>query len=125
MHHCRWRAAKLRPMFDAQGLRAERDLYCATPAVTRDISFSGLIRRTTPFRRLLRHTRGCRGFILTRILTGSPISCLLRHTRGCGGSILTRILTGSLYSKYGMSWGIYTGEIGMLLNMNGVEDRRI
>ena len=37
---------------------------------TRDLSFSGLIRRTAPF------------------------SCLLRHTRECGGSILTRIHTG-------------------------------
>jgi hypothetical protein len=42
-------------------------LYRATPAVTKDVSFSGLIRRT--------------------------LSSPLRHTRGCGGSILTRILT--------------------------------
>jgi hypothetical protein len=53
-------------MFDA----LERDLYRATPAVTRDLGFSGLIRRTAPFSRLLRHTRGCGGSILTRILTG-------------------------------------------------------
>jgi hypothetical protein len=64
-HHCRWRAAKFRPMPDAQGLWAGRDLYCATPAVTRDLGFSGLIRRTAPFSRLLRHTRGCGGPILT------------------------------------------------------------
>jgi hypothetical protein len=70
-HHCRWRAAKFRPILGAQGLWAGRDLYRATPAVTWDLSFSGLIRRTASF------------------------SCLLRHTRGCGGSILTRILTGS------------------------------
>jgi hypothetical protein len=47
-----------------------RDLYRATPAVTRDLGFSGLIRRTAPFSRLLWHTRGCGGSILTRILTG-------------------------------------------------------
>jgi hypothetical protein len=41
-----------------------------SPAVTRDLGFSGLIRRTAPFSRLLRHTRGCGGCILTRILTG-------------------------------------------------------
>jgi hypothetical protein len=69
-HHCRWRAAKFRPMLGVQGLRAGRDLYRATPAVTRDLGFSGLIRRTAPFSRLLRHTRGYGGSILTRILTG-------------------------------------------------------
>jgi hypothetical protein len=57
-HHCRWRAANFRPMLGARGLWAGRDLYHATPAVTRDLSFSGLIRRTAPFSRLLRHTRG-------------------------------------------------------------------
>jgi hypothetical protein len=38
--------------------------------VTRDLGFSSLIRRTAPFSRLLRQTRGCGGSILTRILTG-------------------------------------------------------
>jgi hypothetical protein len=56
-HHCRWRAAKFRPMLGTQGLWAGRDLYRATP-VTRDLGFSGLIRRTAPFSCLLRHT-GC------------------------------------------------------------------
>jgi hypothetical protein len=51
-HHCRWRAAKFRPMFDAQGLWAGRDLYRATLAVTRGLGFFGLIRRTAPFSRL-------------------------------------------------------------------------
>jgi hypothetical protein len=69
-HHYRWRAAKFRPMLGAQRLWAGRDLYRATPAVTWDLGFSGLIRRTAPFSRLLRHTRGCGGSILTRILTG-------------------------------------------------------
>jgi hypothetical protein len=54
-HHCRWRAAKFRPMLGAQGLWAGKGLYRATPAVTRGLSFSGLIRRTAPFSRLLRH----------------------------------------------------------------------
>jgi hypothetical protein len=58
------------PMLCAQGLWARRGLYRATPAVTRDLGFFGLIWRT------------------------APISCLLRHTWGCGGSIITRILTG-------------------------------
>jgi hypothetical protein len=39
-HH--WRAAKFRPMPGAQGLWAGRDLYHATPSVTRDLGFSGL-----------------------------------------------------------------------------------
>jgi hypothetical protein len=37
------------------------------------------------FRCLLRHTRGCGGPILARILIHSP----LRHTRGCGGTVQT------------------------------------
>jgi hypothetical protein len=69
-HHCRWRAAKFRPMLGAQDLWAGRDLYRTSPAVTRDLGYSGLIRRTAQFSRLLRHTRGCGGSILTRILTG-------------------------------------------------------
>jgi hypothetical protein len=47
-HHCRRRAAKFRPMLGAQGLWAGRDLNSATPAVTRDLGFSGLIRKTAP-----------------------------------------------------------------------------
>jgi hypothetical protein len=70
-HHCRWKAAKFRPKLGAQGLWAGRDLYRATPAVTRDLGFSGLVRRTAPFSRLLLHTRVCGGSILTRILTGA------------------------------------------------------
>jgi hypothetical protein len=62
----------------------------ATPAATRGLGFSGLIRRTAPFSCLLRHT-----ICSYPDFHGSPISRLLRHTRGCGGSILTRIHTGS------------------------------
>ena len=66
-HQCWWRAAKFRPMLGTQGLWAGRDLHRATPAVTRDLGFSGLIRMTAPFSRLLRHARGCRGPILTQV----------------------------------------------------------
>jgi hypothetical protein len=71
-HYCRRRAAKFWPMIGAQGLWAGRDLYHATPAVKRDLGFSGLIRRTAPFSRLIevQHTWGCGGPILIRILTG-------------------------------------------------------
>jgi hypothetical protein len=67
-HHCRWMAAKFKPMLGTQGHWAGRDLYRATPAVTQDLGFSGLIQRTDPFIRLLRHTKGCGGPIPTRIL---------------------------------------------------------
>jgi predicted RNA-binding Zn-ribbon protein involved in translation (DUF1610 family) len=70
-HHCRWRAAKFRPMLGVQGLWAGRDLYRATPAVTRDLGFSGLIRRTAQISRLLRHTWGCGETILTRIVSST------------------------------------------------------
>jgi hypothetical protein len=68
--HCRWRAANFRLMIGAQGLWAWRDLYRTTPAVTRELGFTGLIRRTAPTSFLLQHTRGCGGSILTRILRG-------------------------------------------------------
>jgi hypothetical protein len=72
------KGAKFRPMLGAQGLWAGRDLYCATPAVTRDLGFSALIRRTAPFSRLLRHTRGCGGSILSRNLTGESTNYYTR-----------------------------------------------
>jgi hypothetical protein len=60
-------------MLDVQGLYAGRDLYRATPAVTQGLGFSGLIRRTAPFSRLLQHIRGFGESILTQILTGLDI----------------------------------------------------
>jgi hypothetical protein len=56
-HHCRWRAAKFRPMLGAQSLWAGRDLYRATPTATRDFGFSGLIRKTAPLIQLPLTTR--------------------------------------------------------------------
>jgi hypothetical protein len=50
--------------------QGSRDLYRAKPAVTRGLGFFDLTRRTVPFSRLLRHTRGCGRSILTRIFTG-------------------------------------------------------
>jgi hypothetical protein len=50
-------------------LSREGSLSCHTCCDTGP-RISGLIRRTAPFSRLLRHTRGCGGSILTRILTG-------------------------------------------------------
>jgi hypothetical protein len=46
--------------------------------------FFGLIRRTAPFSRLLRHTRGCGGSILTRILTGSTRSPVIYSRQRIG-----------------------------------------
>jgi hypothetical protein len=78
-HHCRWRAAKFRSLLGDQDLWAGRDLYRATPTVTQGLGFSNLIWRTA-----------------------APFSCLLRHTRGCGGSILTRILMGHILIDKGL-----------------------
>jgi hypothetical protein len=64
-HHYQWRASKFRPMLETQSLWVGRDLYRATPSVTRVLGFSGLIRRIAPFSHLLWHTRGCRGSILS------------------------------------------------------------
>jgi hypothetical protein len=73
-------------MLGAQGLWAGRDLYRATPAVTRGLGFSGLIRWSTPISRLLRHTRGFGGSILTRILTGEIIPEREKNCRKCNGA---------------------------------------
>jgi hypothetical protein len=84
-HHYRWRAAKFMSMLGAQGLWAGRDLYRATPAVTRYPGFSGLIRKTAPISRLLRHTWRCGGSIPHRKYlcscwwTGLPTVCWNSH----------------------------------------------
>jgi hypothetical protein len=67
-------------MLGAQGLWARRDLYRATPTVTRDLSFSSFIRWTASFSRLLRHAWGCRGPILTRFLKGTEVLYSIRCT---------------------------------------------
>jgi hypothetical protein len=67
--HCRWRAAKFKQILAAQGFE-QGGSFIVTPTITRDLGFSGLIRRTTTFSRLLRHAWGYRGPFLTRILTG-------------------------------------------------------
>jgi hypothetical protein len=42
-------------------------IFIVPHLLTQSLGFSSLIRRTAPFCRLLRHTRGCGGSILTRI----------------------------------------------------------
>jgi hypothetical protein len=101
-HHCRWRAAKFRPMLGAQVLWAGRDLYRATPAVTRHLGFSGLIRRTAPFSRLLWHTRGCGGSILTRILMGFQSKKKYGKMRDCLWLFITNLLLYSVDITHGM-----------------------
>jgi hypothetical protein len=80
-HHYLWSAVKFRPMLGTRYLWAGRDIYCATPTVTQGLGFSGLIRKFAPFSRLLRHTTGCGGPILTLILRG-PHSVAFYDTRG-------------------------------------------
>jgi hypothetical protein len=60
-----------RPMLSDHGLWAGRDLYRSTPAVTQDLDFSCLIRRTAPFSRLVRHTKQCGGTVLTTWMKAS------------------------------------------------------
>jgi hypothetical protein len=45
-------------MLSAQGLLAGRDLHRATPAVTRDLGFSGLIRKGPPYLVASKDTQG-------------------------------------------------------------------
>ena len=57
-HHCRWRGCKFRTVLGTQGLWAWRDLFGVTPAVTRGLGFSGLIRRTVPIQSPLTTHKG-------------------------------------------------------------------
>jgi hypothetical protein len=59
-------------------LSKEGSIYRTTHALKRGLGFSGLMRRTTPFSHLLRHTKWCGGSILTRILThkNAILSCI-------------------------------------------------
>ena len=74
----------------AENLRRKLQLFCITGSVA-------LWSET----KILNHNATVLQLGMWRIYStpdphGSPISRLLRHTRGCGGPILTRILTGSL-----------------------------
>jgi hypothetical protein len=70
-------------------LLAGRDLYRVTPAVTRGLGFSCLIRKMSP---PTRHKGMWR--IYSKPDPHDQFSRLLRHTMRCGGPILTQILTG-------------------------------
>jgi hypothetical protein len=59
------------------------------------LRFSGLIRRTAPFCRILRHTRVCGGSILPQILTGRTVD-------------KQNILVNKTNSNYGRVW-LFTG----------------
>jgi hypothetical protein len=82
----------VRPMFGVQRLWAGRDLYRATPALTWDLGIFGLIQRIVPFNHLLRHTRGCRGPVLTLILI-SVIYYDTHEDADCWSDLRTYILT--------------------------------
>ena len=53
-HHRRRRVTKNWPILDTYDFWAERDLYRAKPSVTRGLSYSGVIRKTSHFHCLLR-----------------------------------------------------------------------
>jgi hypothetical protein len=91
-NHYRRRAAKFRSMLGTQGLWAQRDHYCATPAVARGLGFPISSGKTAPFSRLLRH-RGMWRIYLNPDPHGSSFGRPLRHTGGCGGPILTQVLS--------------------------------
>jgi hypothetical protein len=69
-HHCRWRAAKYRPMLGAQGLWAGRDYLSSHTCCNTGPQFVRFHPKDRPIQSLQRHAWGCRGPVLTRILTG-------------------------------------------------------
>ena len=73
-------ASNVRPVLDAYGFWSGRDLYRAMPALTRDLSLQGLIRRTVPFCRLLWQVID-RYFKITRIPTGYMPNILLGDSK--------------------------------------------
>jgi hypothetical protein len=68
-YNYRRRAANLGLSSALKPSRREGSLSCHI-CCNMGLGFSGLIRRNAPFSRLLRHTKACGGYILTRILTG-------------------------------------------------------
>jgi hypothetical protein len=101
---------KFRPMLGAQGFWAGRDPYRATPAATRNLNFSGLIRRTAPINRLLRIAAECGGPILIRILTG-PHFVAFYDTQGGAKDLFlpgpSRVHTCLDNSFYNILWTMY------------------
>jgi hypothetical protein len=103
-NNCLWRASKFKPVLG--DLWAGRDLYRATSSATRGLGFSGLIQRTAPFSRLLRHTRGCGWCILTRFLTGPHLVAflvwgnLLTNKLMSQGFLLSRQCWHAAFSKF-------------------------
>ena len=51
------KGGKIRPLLGSYGLWAGRDLYRATPALTRGLGFCGLVRRTVPLPWLVQQER--------------------------------------------------------------------
>jgi hypothetical protein len=115
-------------MLGAQGLWAGRYFYRVAPAVTRGLGFSGLIRRTAPFSRLLWLTKGCGGSILTRLLKGKKKETI-EIPMSLSVSSLSRLKNWSYVEyalAYRISWDIYihtpwrcAGDSGMLLHIHG------
>jgi hypothetical protein len=107
-HHCRWRAAKFKPMLGAQSLWAGRgvSLSCYTCCKTRPRIFRSHP-KDSPFEQggvsLSCYTCcNTRPRIFRSHPKDSPTQS--RHTRGCGRSILTRIL--ARQSEYGKANGM-------------------
>jgi hypothetical protein len=104
-HHCRWRGAKFRSILGVQGNWAGKDLYRITCCnIGPPFFWFHPKDHPTPFSGLLRHTRGCGGYILTRILTG-PHSVISYNTQGeYTETIPTQILTGLEIFTYFSIW---------------------
>jgi hypothetical protein len=97
-NHYRRRAAKFRPMLGVQGLSLSCHTCCDTePRFSRSQAKDLQSPFTTQ--------KGMWRIYSNPDPHGSPFSRLLRHTRGCGGRILTRIITGLLVEKF---YGIFT-----------------
>jgi hypothetical protein len=96
-HHYRWRATKFRPILGVQGLWEGRDLYRATPAVTRGLGFfSRSHPKDRPIQSPFTTHKGMWRIYSNPDPHGSPISRFLRYKRECGGPILTRIKAWSM-----------------------------
>jgi hypothetical protein len=96
-HHYQWRTLTFTPMFGTHGLWAGRDLHRATPVVTLNLNFPGLIWRTLPHLIASYDSQGDFGLTLysNQDTHGSPFSRLLWHARDpCKWPILTQMLTG-------------------------------
>jgi hypothetical protein len=92
-YHCRWRVQKLDLCSALRAFEQVGDLHHVTPAATRSLDFSSLIRRPAPFSHLLRLAKGWRTYS-----NPEPHRSRWRNKKGFPGSLHVTFCNGYILS---------------------------